>query len=106
LPAEAVYYLVDDVRDLYQRRDELKLRSAAPPIQAAHGYRAEVRDPFGNVLRLIDHTTDHLLGGAIGSAIASPYTDRFEQLVNDFNKHRPRALSPHFVWRLVATLAK
>src|SRR5205814_832936 len=25
LPADAVYYLVDDVRDLYRRRDELRL---------------------------------------------------------------------------------
>jgi hypothetical protein len=213
LPAEAIYYLVDDVRDLYQRRDELKLRFAAPPIQAAHGYRAEVRDPFGNVLRIIDRTTDRpagrviedgrsagslfagiepavpakrtaligvyekigrtaddlpytphfetlysdycahypdqkpsrgevwrhllnlrkggklprlgearspapeisqeektqlqkMLGDAIGKRDRLPYTDRFEQLVNDFNQHRPRALSPHLVWRLVATLAK
>ena len=27
LPAEAMYYLVDDVRDLYRRRAELKLSS-------------------------------------------------------------------------------
>ncbi len=30
LPDEAVYYLVDNVRDLYKRREELKLRFAAP----------------------------------------------------------------------------
>src|SRR6266853_1520774 len=47
LPAEAVYFLVDDVRDLYRRRAELKLKFAGPPAQAARGYRATVKDPFG-----------------------------------------------------------
>jgi catechol 2,3-dioxygenase-like lactoylglutathione lyase family enzyme len=213
LPSEAIYYLVDDVRDLYQRREDLKLRFSGPPIQATHGYRAEVKDPFGNVLRVIDRTTDRpagrviedgrsagtlfagvepavsakrvplmaayekigrtaddlpytphfetlysdycahfpdqkpsrqevwrhllnlrkggklprlgearspapevleeekaqlrrMLGDAIGKRDRLPYTGRFEQLVNDFNKHRARPLSPHLVWRLVATLAK
>ena len=31
LPAEATYYLVDDVRDLYRRRETLKLSVTAPP---------------------------------------------------------------------------
>src|SRR5436189_294524 len=44
LPAEGVYYLVDDVRDLYRRRAELKLTFTSPPTQAARGYRAQVRD--------------------------------------------------------------
>src|SRR5579862_7016198 len=30
-PADAVYFLVDDVRDLYARRDELKLKFMSPP---------------------------------------------------------------------------
>jgi len=213
LPAEAVYYLVDDVRDLYRRRAALKLKFASPPMQAAHGYRAEVKDPFGNVLRLLDRTTDQsagaavedgrsagslfagiephlpakaqalidayqqvgrtaddlpytphfeslhaaysaafpdnkpsrqevwrhllnlrkggklprlgearspaphvsdedraqlkdLLGKDIGKRDRLPYTERFEQIVNTFNQQRPRPISPHLVWRLVATLAK
>jgi catechol 2,3-dioxygenase-like lactoylglutathione lyase family enzyme len=217
LPAEAVYYLVDSVRDLYERRAALKLRFSGPPIAATHGYRAEVKDPFGNVLRLLDRTTDQsagakgaaaiedgrsagslfagvepavparrtaligvyeqlgrtaddlpytphfetlysnycahypdikpsrqevwrhllnlrkagklprlgearsaapeisdeekkqlrdLLGDQIGKRDRLPYTPRFESLVNEFNRHRTRPISPHLVWRLVATLAK
>ena len=35
-----------------------------------------------------------------------PYTKRFDTLVDSFNKTQARPLSPHLVWRLVATLAK
>jgi hypothetical protein len=35
-----------------------------------------------------------------------PYTDRFDKLVDDFNGTQVRKMSPHLVWRLVATLAK
>jgi catechol 2,3-dioxygenase-like lactoylglutathione lyase family enzyme len=224
LPAEAVYYLVDDVRELYKRRGELKLAFAGPPAQVARGYRAQVKDPFGNVLLLLDRTTEkggaaggagggagtaavvedgkpaetlfagfepfrrakpevlsalyektgrtaddlpytphfeslykayadqygqtrptrqevwrhllnirkrgklpklgearskpppvdeealallrEMLGKEIGKRDRLPYTQRFDRLVDEFNKTRPRPLSPHLVWRLVATLAK
>ena len=219
LPAEAVYYLVDDVRDLFRRRTELKLTFAGPPAQVARGYRAQVKDPFGTVLLLLDRSTEkstsgakaggevvedakqaetlfagfepfrraktdvlcglyektgrtaddlpytphfeslykayaehygtvrptrqevwrHLLnvrkrgklpklgearsrppevsdddrarlrgmlGQDIGKRDRLPYTQRFDQLVDEFNKSQPRPLSPHLVWRLVATLAK
>ncbi|HSV15139.1 MAG TPA: VOC family protein, partial [Tepidisphaeraceae bacterium] len=56
LPAEATYYLVDDVRDLYKRRAELRLAFNAPPTQASRGWRATVKDPFGIVLLIIDRT--------------------------------------------------
>lgn len=217
LPAEAVFFLVDDVRDLYRRREELRLTFRAPPALAARGWRAEVRDPFGIALHLIDRTTadgsgagvedakapaalfagietklpldasrlgliyeklgrtaddlpytpdfealyenyvaamhdpkpersevwrhiltlrkrgslprlgtartrppDHgddqrkrlddllrkLLGPDLGKRDRLPYTDQFDKLVDDFNRgHRPK-LSPHHVWRLVATMAK
>src|SRR6476661_1411943 len=65
LPAEAVYYLVDDVRDLYKRRAQLKLAFTSPPTQAARGYRASVRDPFGTVLLLLDRTTEQAAGQAV-----------------------------------------
>jgi catechol 2,3-dioxygenase-like lactoylglutathione lyase family enzyme len=215
LPAEAVYYLVDDVRDLYKRRNELKLTFTSAPAPIARGYRATVRDPFGTVLLLLDRTTEsaagsavedgkaasagalfagveqkvapkrdaliklyeqigrtaddlpytphfetlykayaaqhddpkptrqevwrHLLnlrkggklpklgearsqppditpedkarlrealGDEIGRRDRLPYTDRFDKLVDAFNKGPGRPLSPHLVWRLVATLAK
>jgi catechol 2,3-dioxygenase-like lactoylglutathione lyase family enzyme len=217
LPAEAVYYLVDDVRDLYRRRQELKLKFSGPPVQVSRGYRAAAKDPFGNVLLLLDRSTAgdasspeqhvedakaaggalfagveqkvavkrdllatiyqnlgrtaddlpytphfeslyssyctqmgqqkptrgevwrhllnmrkagqlpklgpakskppqlspedesrirELLGDDIGKRDRLPYTERFDQLVNEFNKTQARKLSPHLVWRIVAKLAK
>ena len=56
LPAEGVYLLVDDVRDLYERRKELRLTFTGRPARVARGYRATAKDPFGTVLLLIDRT--------------------------------------------------
>jgi hypothetical protein len=212
LPAEAVYFLVDDVRDLFQRRDELRLTFIHPPTCSSRGWRAAVRDPFGTVMQILDRTrgsddeledvraasgtlfagmeqkfapkhelliqlyesvgrtaddlpyTPHfdtlfgpyaesygeiqpdraevwrhllnlrkaaklpklgearsaapqisaeardalreMLGADLGRRDRLPYSTRFEQLVDEFNKVLPRPLSPHLVWRLVATLAK
>ena len=210
-PAEAVYWLVDDVRAIYQQRAEHKLIFLSPPTQAARGFRAAVKDPFGTVLFLIDRSLDsegqvedakapgqlfagvepqiapkrdlliklyqqlgrtaddlpytphfeslyapyaeahpdpkpsraetwrHLLnlrkggklpklgeaksrpptvtpeevaalkaliGDDLGRRDRLPYTERFDNLVDEFNRTLPRKLSPHLVWRLVATLAK
>src|SRR5215211_3382797 len=58
LPAEATYYLVDDVRDLYRRREALKLKFMSPPAPVSRGYKAAVRDPFGTVLLLLDRQTE------------------------------------------------
>ena len=213
LPAEATYYLVDDVRDLYRRRAALKLTFTGPPTPAARGFRATVKDPFGSVLLLLDRTNEtagskvvedgkvagglfagiepaakpkrdvlialyekvgrtaddlpytphfeslykdyaahygqtpptrqevwrHLLnirkrgilpklgearskppdvdevsaralramlGKDIGKRDRLPYTKRFDAIVDEFNTSQARPLSPHLVWRLVATLAK
>jgi catechol 2,3-dioxygenase-like lactoylglutathione lyase family enzyme len=213
LPAEGIYYLVDDVRELYRRRDELRLRFVAPPAAVSRGHRATVKDPFGNILLLLDRSADNaapdtienakaplglfpgveqrldpkrgalaeiyekigrtaddlpytphfeslwrayaaahgehqptrgetwrhllnlrkggklprlgparsqppeispeerdrhrqMLGPDIGKRDRLPYTDRFDQFVDQFNQSQPRPLSPHLVWRLVATLAK
>jgi catechol 2,3-dioxygenase-like lactoylglutathione lyase family enzyme len=212
LPTEAIYYLVDDVRDLYERREELQLTFVSPPSAVSSGFLATVKDPFGNVLLLLDHTTSPhgsahvedakppaglfagveqrtaakrneltrfyeqigrtaddlpytphfeslfagygkayttpptrqevwrhllnlrkagklpklgdarshppevpaesreyvraLLGTDIGRRDRLPYTERFDQLVVEFNTSLPRPLSPHAIWRLVATIAK
>jgi len=213
LPDEAVYFLVDDVRDLYRRRAELKLAFTSPPAQVARGWRATVKDPFGSVLLLLDRSAEQagsrliedartprdlfpgvearlpvkrqelsaiyqtigrtaddlpytphfeklygtyaaaypppgptraevwrhllnlrkaaklpklgearstppsvseedrrklreMLGADIGKRDRLPYTARFDQLVDAFNRTQARAISPHLVWRLVATLAK
>lgn len=214
LPAEAVYYLVDDVRGLHARREELGIQFTQSPVAVARGYRAAIRDPFGNILLIVDRTlersatataaiehaspagtlfpgvgqeakldrdlvintyvgigrvTDDLpytpdfeklyaictaaqaakstrenlwrtlltirkagklpklgearsrppattdeekqwwrdqLGEEIGRRDRLPYSQRFDQLVDEFNKLRARPVSPHLLWRLVATLAK
>ena len=56
LPEEALFLLVEDVRDLYRRRDELRLKFAGPPGRVSRGYKATVKDPFGSVLLLIDRS--------------------------------------------------
>ena len=214
LPADATYYLVENVRDLYKRRAALKLTFTGPPTQVSRGYRATVKDPFGTVMLLLDRTTEaaaggqavedaksptalfagveqrqhpktdllaglyakigrtaddlpytphfeslystyaasygdpkptrqevwrhllnlrkkaklaklgdarskppevsaesiaqirEMLGPEIGRRDRLPYSDRFDRLVDEFNKTQPRPLSPHLVWRLVATIAK
>jgi catechol 2,3-dioxygenase-like lactoylglutathione lyase family enzyme len=213
IPAEEIYYLVDDVRDLYARREQLQLKFVHAPRQTARGFRAVVKDPFGNILMLLDRTTaaaagdaaedaaaptalfagvepalpakrevlaklyeevgrtaddlpytpqfeklfglyaaQHaepkptrrevwrhllnlrkagklpklgearvqsprisdeseqtlraLLGAEIGKRDRLPYSQRFDKLVDDFNKMQERPLSPHLIWRLVAKIAK
>jgi catechol 2,3-dioxygenase-like lactoylglutathione lyase family enzyme len=211
LPAEATFFLVDDVRDLFRQREELRLTFVSPPVSVARGYRAVVKDPFGVVLQIIDRVADQsggvedarsaqalfpgieprsepnrdllialyakigrtaddlpytphfeslyepyvatrpdpkpdraevwrhllnlrksgklpklgearsnppalrteeraalkaLLGDDLGKRDRLPYTARFDELVDEFNKALERPISPHLVWRLVATIAK
>jgi hypothetical protein len=47
-----------------------------------------------------------VLAADLGKRDRLPYTKRFDELVDEFNKLLPRPLSPHLIWRLVATLAK
>jgi hypothetical protein len=49
-----------------------------------------------------------VLGEDIGKRDRLPYAARFDQIVDEFNAtlSRSHRLSPHLVWRLVATLAK
>lgn len=47
-----------------------------------------------------------VLAKDIGRRDRLPYTERFDRIVDSFNKTLARPLSPHLVWRAVATLAK
>jgi catechol 2,3-dioxygenase-like lactoylglutathione lyase family enzyme len=58
LPGEAVYFRVDDVRQIYKDRAKLKLTFSGPPVQVSRGYRATAKDPFGTVLLLLDRTAE------------------------------------------------
>jgi catechol 2,3-dioxygenase-like lactoylglutathione lyase family enzyme len=51
-------------------------------------------------------TLKDLLDKDIGKRDRLPYTARFDEIVDAFNRTQSRPLSPHFVWRLVARLAK
>jgi catechol 2,3-dioxygenase-like lactoylglutathione lyase family enzyme len=212
LPDQAMYYLVESVKALYARREELKLKFAGPPSPVSRGFRATVKDPFGNVMLLLDRSAEgggevvedakapgglfagveqrtpvkrellievyertartaddlpytphfetlyrdyvakhgepkptrgevwrhllnlrkggklpklgparsqppeitaeererlrEMLGADIGKRDRLPYTERFDRLVDEFNGTQRRKISPHLVWRLVATLAK
>ncbi len=212
LPAQGVYFLVDDVRALYARRETLGLRFISAPKATARGYTATVKDPQGTVLLLLDRSAGEAASAAVEDAAAPgtlfpgveprqsakperliaayerirltaddlpytpqfetlyleyasafdpkpsraeawrhllnlrksgklpklgearsvppeiddddrarlldligddlgrrdrlPYSDRFNQIVDAFNAGRSRPISPHHVWRLVATLAK
>jgi len=44
--------------------------------------------------------------GSLGQRDQLPYDPRFDTIVESFNAHTGRTLSPHDVWRLVAKLAK
>lgn len=73
LPEEAVFLLVDDVRDLYRRRDELRLKFAGPPGRVSRGYKATAKDPFGSVLLLIDRTLESAANEASPETAQTPH---------------------------------
>jgi glyoxalase/bleomycin resistance protein/dioxygenase superfamily protein len=106
-PFEQVYFLVDDVRGLYARREELKLHFLHPPRPSARGFRATVKDPFGTVLLIVDRTAEG--SGAMEDAAAGeglfPGTEpdapiRSESLIKHYVKIGRTAddlpYTPHF----------
>ena len=217
LPADALYYRVENVRELYQNREKLRLNFVSAPVAVSRGFRGTIKDPFGNVMLLLDRSAEdagqstvepakapgmlfadaptrqptkaevlikvyteinrtaddlpytphfetlyqtyckafdtpptrqetwrHLLnlrkkkgnlpkigearsippplepeekarllelmhkvlGPSIGKRDRLPYSKEFDLLVDTFNKTQRRHISPHIVWRLVATMAK
>ncbi|MGH7213990.1 MAG: hypothetical protein ACREIT_04435, partial [Tepidisphaeraceae bacterium] len=104
---ESLYksYTVQHAQPLPTRQETwrhlLNLRKAGklPKLGEARSKPPEVSDESRQLLR-------EMLGDDIGKRDRLPYTDRFDKLVDGFNQTQPRPLSPHLVWRLVATLAK
>jgi hypothetical protein len=83
-------------------RHLLNLRKAGklPKLGEARSKAPEIEDEQKQKLR-------QLIGEDMGKRDRLPYTEKFDKLVDEFNKGRGgRTLSPHLVWRLVATLAK
>src|ERR1700759_2490049 len=58
LPAEASYYLVDDGPETSPKRAHLKLNFPGPPTPSSRGYRPAAKDPFGNVILLLDRISE------------------------------------------------
>jgi hypothetical protein len=82
-------------RHLLNMRKSSKLPKLGPATSNPPDVSAEVRQHLRN-----------MLGDDIGKRDRLPYTERFDSIVDQFNKTQQRPLSPHLVWRLVATLAK
>jgi hypothetical protein len=82
-------------------RHLLNLRKAArlPKLGPARSQPPEISSEERARLR-------EMLGSDIGKRDRLPYTEQFDRLVDEFNRAQTRKLSPHLVWRLVATLAK
>jgi len=53
-----IVFGVDDVRAMYELRSDLNVSFVSAPQMAGQGYRATIRDPFGNVLVIVDRTLD------------------------------------------------
>lgn len=68
LPAQGIYFRVESVTELFERKDELKLKFTSPPRPSTRGRTAAVKDPFGNVLQLLDLSKQAQSGNAIESA--------------------------------------
>src|SRR5688572_26474267 len=108
LPAEAVYFLVDDVRDLYERREQLRLAFVHPPARGARGWRAAVKDPFGTVLHVLDRTAsaadddveDLRAGGTLFAGVGQKFPVKADLLVKLYEKVGRTAddlpYTPHF----------
>ena len=77
----------------------IRKRGKLPKLGEARSKPPKVTDEALAQLR-------QMLGADIGKRYRLPYTKRFDELVDEFNKSQDRPLSPHLVWRLVATLAK
>jgi hypothetical protein len=82
-------------------RHLLNLRKAGklPKLGESKSTPPEISEPEKR------HLAD-LVGDMIGRRDRLPYTERFDKIVDAFNKSQQRPISPHFVWRLVATLGK
>jgi catechol 2,3-dioxygenase-like lactoylglutathione lyase family enzyme len=70
-----------------------------PKLGEARSLPPEVTDEERARLR-------ELLGADIGKRDRLPYTPRFDAVAEAFNRGRRRAIAPHPLWRLIATLAK
>jgi catechol 2,3-dioxygenase-like lactoylglutathione lyase family enzyme len=86
-------------REVWRHLLNLRKAGKLPKLGDARSKPPDVSDGAKQKLR-------QALGQDIGKRDRLPYTDRFDKLVDAFNRTQPRPLSPHLVWRLVATLAK
>ncbi len=84
-----IVFGVDDVRGMFELRDDLNIAFISQPVAAGQGYRATIRDPFGNVLVIVDRTLD-----TSKDDLVSPQTDGalFEDIPEDDPAHNRELL--------------
>lgn len=58
LPSQGVYFRTQSVDAIYDQREKLKLKFTSSPRTVSKGKAATVKDPFGNVLLLLDRTKE------------------------------------------------
>jgi hypothetical protein len=88
--------------DVWRHLLNLRKGGNLPKLGEARSTPPPITDEMKEKLR-------SMLGTHIGRRDRLPYTERFDKLVDEFNREAGRGsrkLSPHLVWRLVATLAK
>jgi catechol 2,3-dioxygenase-like lactoylglutathione lyase family enzyme len=71
LPASGVYFRVDSVDEVHRQREALQLRFVSNPKPVTRGKLGIVRDPFGNILMLLDRTRQNPQETTIESAGAT-----------------------------------
>lgn len=86
-------------QEVWRHLLNIRKRGVLPKLGEARSKPPDVSEESLDTLR-------GMLGKDIGKRDRLPYSKRFDELVDEFNKTQPRPLSPHLVWRLVATLAK
>src|SRR5215212_5137739 len=76
-------------------RHLLNLRKAGklPKLGEARSKPPEITPESRDALRA-------LLGKDVGKRDRLPYTERFDEIAEAFNKTQPRPLAPHLIWRL------
>ncbi|MEM6314374.1 MAG: VOC family protein [Planctomycetota bacterium] len=106
LPAEGVFIRVDSVKAMYDARAELRLTFTSPPTRIARGYRATIKDPFGNVLLILDRSVDEKAAedarssGALFPGVETPVAPKREALAKLYEEVGRTAddlpYTPHF----------
>ncbi|GIW75552.1 MAG: hypothetical protein KatS3mg104_0615 [Phycisphaerae bacterium] len=93
-----IIYQVTDVREMFEKREELHIQFLSPPQQVGAGYRATIKDPFGNILIIADQ----------GKAIEKPEesSERVRTTLFEDAPDIPPAKDPELLTRLYTLIGR